>query len=105
MPTRIDIQHWESTVNLTNANLTDINWEETYPIYEFIQDPQKRAEVKNAVDQYIAGQQIKVLELRPMYRMHSKRQKILFMYLRNLMLIIFLKNGEMNRTVLMDISV
>ena len=78
LPTRIDIQHWESTVNLTNANLTDINWEETYPIYEFIQDPQKRAEVKNAVDQYIAGQQIKVLELRPMYRMHSKRQKNTF---------------------------
>ncbi|RGX90517.1 hypothetical protein DXA67_00605 [Bacteroides fragilis] len=78
LPTRIDIQQWESGVNLSNANLTDINWEETYPIYEFIQNPQKKAEVKNAVERYILERQIKVLELRPMYRMHSKRQKNTF---------------------------
>ncbi|MGK4139675.1 MULTISPECIES: MAC/perforin domain-containing protein [Bacteroides] len=75
LPTSIDIGKWESSVNLSNANLTAINWEETYPIYDFIQDPQKKQDVKKAVEQYLLGAQIKVLELKPLFHMYSKRQK------------------------------
>ncbi|MEB3375020.1 MAC/perforin domain-containing protein [Bacteroides sp. CR5/BHMF/2] len=42
MPTGIDVQSWENSVSLSNACLTNINWKETYPIYNFISDPVKR---------------------------------------------------------------
>lgn len=71
MPTGIDIQGWENSVKLNNANLTSINWEETYPIYEFIQNPIMKQEVKAAVERYIEKQQLKILELLPLYSYKS----------------------------------
>ena len=67
MPTGVDIQGWENSVKLGNVNLTQINWEETYPIYEFIQDPIKKQEIKMAVERHIEQAQLKTLELLPLY--------------------------------------
>lgn len=67
MPTGIDIQGWENSVKLNNANLTSINWTETYPIYEFIQDPVKKQEIKIAVERHVEQAQLKILELLPLY--------------------------------------
>lgn len=68
MPTTIDIQSWEKSVSLGNSCLTDINWKETYPIYYFISDPVKKAEIKSAVIKYIASKQIKILDIVPLYQ-------------------------------------
>jgi len=66
MPTSVDIQSWEKSVSLGNACLNDINWKDTYPIYDFISDPLKKEQIKAAVKQYIASSQLKVLELLPL---------------------------------------
>ncbi|WP_071147469.1 MAC/perforin domain-containing protein [Bacteroides ihuae] len=67
MPTTVDIKGWEDAIKLQNANLTNIKWEETYPIYDFITDPAKKAEVKAAVERHIEASQINVLDLIPLY--------------------------------------
>lgn len=67
-PTSVDIQSWEKSVSLGNSCLNDINWKETYPIYDFISDPIKKIEIKNAVRKYIANGQIKMLEVIPLYQ-------------------------------------
>lgn len=66
-PTNIDIQSWENSVSLDNSCLTDITWKETYPIYDFISDPVKKAAIKSAVMRYIAASQPNILELMPLY--------------------------------------
>jgi len=67
MPTTIDIQSWEKSLSLVNSCLTEINWKETYPIYEFITDPIKKEQIKDAVKRHIAASQLKTLELLPLY--------------------------------------
>ena len=71
MPTIVDVQGWENSVTLSNANLTAINWDETYPIYEFIQDPIKKQEIKAAVERHIEQAQLRTLELLPLYLISS----------------------------------
>lgn len=66
MPTSVDIQGWEKSVSLGNACLNEIIWKETYPIYSFISDPQKREEIKTAVKRYIKSAQLNVLEVLPL---------------------------------------
>ena len=67
MPTGVDVQSWENSVSLSNACLTNINWKETYPIYDFISDPVKKEEIKQAVEKYIKASQLHVIELLPLY--------------------------------------
>lgn len=67
-PTSVDIQSWEKSVSLGNSCLNDINWKETYPIYDFISDPIKKIEIKNAVMRYVASKQISILEVFPLYQ-------------------------------------
>lgn len=67
MPTGIDIQSWESSVNLENACLNEINWKETHPIYDFITDPIKKEQIKAAVIKYIKASKINELKLKPLY--------------------------------------
>lgn len=43
MPTSVDIQNWENSVKLENACFNKITWNETYPIYAFIEDSEKNA--------------------------------------------------------------
>lgn len=67
----LDKGSWEKSVTLQNAGLTKINWQETYPIYDFIEDPTKKAQIKAAVEKYIASKQIEMLEIVPLYRYYS----------------------------------
>lgn len=67
MPTGVDVQSWENSVSLSNACLTNINWKETYPIYDFISDPVKKEEIKQAVEKYIKASQLHIIELLPLY--------------------------------------
>lgn len=67
MPTTIDIQSWEKSLSLANSCLNEINWKETYPIYEFISDPIKKEQIKDAVKRHIAASQLNILELLPLY--------------------------------------
>lgn len=67
IPTTIDIQSWEKSLSFANSCLTEINWKETYPIYEFITDPIKKEQIKDAVKRHIATSQLKSLELLPLY--------------------------------------
>jgi hypothetical protein len=52
----INIAGWEQSVNVNNAGL--VNIERAAPIYEFISDPVKKQQVKNAVEKYISDRQI-----------------------------------------------
>lgn len=70
-PTSVDIQNWENSVSLENSCLTEITWKETYPIYDFISDPIKKAEIKSAVIKYIAKSKLSVLELLPLYSYYN----------------------------------
>ena len=66
-PTSIDIQSWENSVSLENSCLTNITWKETYPIYDFISDPIKKAAIKSAVMKHIAASKLNILELMPLF--------------------------------------
>lgn len=47
--------------------MTEINWKETYPIYEFISDPVKKQVIKAAVIKHIEKSKIDMLELLPLH--------------------------------------
>ena len=72
-PTSSDIAEWENTVSLNNANLTDVNWKETIPLYRFIKDPQKKEAVKKAIEDYIEEHSIKMIEVEPFYCYYSAK--------------------------------
>lgn len=66
-PSSIDIQSWENSISLGNVCLNNINWEETYPIFEFISDPIKKEEIKNAMKRYLESSRLNIIELLPIY--------------------------------------
>lgn len=72
MPTGIDVQSWENNVNLSNSCLNEIIWKETYPIYEFISDPGKKEEIRQAVMKYMLNSKINELKLLPLYSYYSE---------------------------------
>ncbi|MBT2559662.1 hypothetical protein J7E50_17200 [Pedobacter sp. ISL-68] len=66
----VNISGWEQSVNTKNCALVAID--NAVPIYEFITDPVKKAEVKAAVEKYIADRQINVVyETFPLYRFYN----------------------------------
>lgn len=67
MPTSVDLAAWENAVKLDNSTLTDINWKETYMIYDFIDDPVKKVAIKTAVENHIKNNQLNMLEVLPVY--------------------------------------
>ncbi len=67
IPTSVDTQSWENSVSLENSCLTAITWKETYPIYAFISDPVKKAEIQQAVHNYIKNAKLKVTRLKLLY--------------------------------------
>lgn len=67
MPTSVDVLSWEKSLSLANSCLTEINWKETYPIYEFISDPVKKQVIKAAVIKHIEKSKIDMLELLPLH--------------------------------------
>lgn len=70
-----DVASWENTINNENDNLTRIDMTQTYPIYEFIADPTKKAQVKAAVEKYIANKQIEMMSLVPLLEYHNPISK------------------------------
>ena len=64
----INLGEWTQSVDDTHSRLIEIDWSATYPVYELISDPQKRAEVKKATEDYIKGKAIEVLGLVPLYQ-------------------------------------
>jgi hypothetical protein len=66
----INLSTWQQSIDVKNASLIGIN--RSAPIYEFITDPVKKAEVKAAVEKYIADRQINlVYETFPLYRFYN----------------------------------
>ena len=72
-PTVHDIDEWRKSLSLNNANLTNINWNETFPLYYFIKDPQKKEAVKKAIEDYIEDHRIKMIEVEPFYCYYSAK--------------------------------
>lgn len=73
--TGVNLGEWEKSINNQNAGLTTINWKETYPIYEFIKDPNKKAEIKAAVQNYIDRKQLEMIEIVPLYHYYHDKHR------------------------------
>ena len=56
--TNINLISWQQSININNASLININ--KSVPIYDFITDPVKKHQVKDAVDKYISDRQIEI---------------------------------------------
>jgi len=61
----INLVSWQQSINTSNASLIGIN--RSAPIYEFITNPVKKQQVKEAVERYIKERQIKQLNEVPVY--------------------------------------
>lgn len=64
---------WEKSVTTANAALVEINWDKTYPIYEFITDPIKKAQIKAAVDKYITDSKVDILDIVPFFHLFHEK--------------------------------
>ncbi|QIK56065.1 hypothetical protein G7051_17545 [Dysgonomonas sp. HDW5B] len=64
---------WAKSVDDKNSKLVELNWNATYPIYHFITDPTKKAQIKDAVQRYIASKKLKVVEVKPMHQLKSRK--------------------------------
>lgn len=65
----VNISGWEQSVNTKNCALVAID--NAVPIYEFIENPIKKQQVKEAVERYIIARQIKELGEVPVYAYYS----------------------------------
>ena len=56
----INIANWQSSITVANSQLIDFNTNSLIPIYEFISDPTKKAQIKAYVDQYLYNRQVRL---------------------------------------------
>lgn len=71
--TTINQSAWEQSVNENNAALVDINWKQVIPIWEFIEDPNKKEAIKKAVNEYEEKRKLEMIkgeEMVPLYRFY-----------------------------------
>lgn len=68
----LDFSEWQKSVDKNHCVLTEINFNKTYPIYDFIKDPVKKQQIKDAVIRYINNQKRPILKLKPMFQLKSK---------------------------------
>lgn len=71
--TTINQSAWEQSVNEDNAALIEINWKKAIPIWEFIEDSNKKEEIKTAINNYIEKSKLEMIigeELIPLYRFY-----------------------------------
>lgn len=73
-----NLDKWESSVNDKNAGLVEVNWNKTYPIYDFISNATKRQQIKNAVEEYVNNQKLEIIEMLPLYRLYKSGNKNTF---------------------------
>ncbi len=64
----VNLGAWTESVDDKHSKLIDVDWNVTYPLYELISDPLKKAEIKDAIIKYIASRQIKMIEIFPLYQ-------------------------------------
>jgi len=55
----IDLEKWIGSINQENSTLIKLNIEDLIPIYELIEDSEKKAEIKQASEKYIESRQVK----------------------------------------------
>lgn len=58
MPPAQDIKSWYEEMDTERTWLTEIEWKDNYPIYDFISDPAKKQEVKIAVEEHVRKSQL-----------------------------------------------
>lgn len=66
--TGININTWSNTINESNSVCIEIGDNSLIPIYEFVADPVKKAELKIAVDNYISSKKLTLIPVVPLYR-------------------------------------
>ncbi len=64
----ININTWSNTINESNSVCIEVGDNSLIPIYEFVSDPVKRAELKNAVDNYLSGKRLYLIPVVALYR-------------------------------------
>ncbi|MBO9676161.1 MAG: hypothetical protein J7577_22165 [Sphingobacteriaceae bacterium] len=69
----INLASWQQSVNAGNATLIDVG--RAVFLYDFITDPIKKQQVKEAVERYISARQIKELGDVPVYAYYSSTGK------------------------------
>lgn len=68
----INISTWSNTINESNSVCIEVGDNSLIPIYEFVSDPGKKAELKNAVENYISGKRLYLIPVVPLYRYCNK---------------------------------
>lgn len=69
--TTINYASWESSINESNAGITQINWASAIPIYDLVADPAKKSEIRAAVQRRMEKDPITIVEVAPLYRLYS----------------------------------
>ncbi|QQS96122.1 MAC/perforin domain-containing protein [Sphingobacterium spiritivorum] len=71
-PTKISINQWQSTCKPQNAILIDFGNGGLVPLYEFVSNPTKKAQIKTYIEQYLAANRTEIsLNKIPIYRYYS----------------------------------
>ncbi|RXM40671.1 hypothetical protein BOQ62_04985 [Chryseobacterium sp. CH21] len=71
-PVKLNINQWQSTCTLQNATLIDFGDTGLIPLYEFISDANKRAQVQSYITQYLQNNSTQIsLDKVPIYRYFS----------------------------------
>lgn len=71
-----DLNAWQSSITKGSAEIVDIDWNKTYPIYEFISDLALKKRVETAVIKHITSQKVvPPAQVIPLYVMWSDRAK------------------------------
>lgn len=68
--TTINLGAWTQSVDDTHSRLVDVDWNATYPIYDLVSDPVKKADLKLAVEKYINSKKISVIKLVTLYQLY-----------------------------------
>lgn len=69
----VNLGSWTQSVDDTHSRLVDVDWNATYPIYDLVSDPIKKAALKIAVEKYIDSSKLEILELLPLYAYYSSK--------------------------------
>lgn len=71
-PVKLNINQWQSTCTLQNASLVDFGDTGLVPLYEFISNATKRAQVQSYITQYLQNNSTQIsLDKVPIYRYFS----------------------------------
>lgn len=96
-----DLSEWQKSVDNKHCVLTEINFNKTYPIYEFIKDPAKKQQIKDAVIRYIESKIVPIINVKPMFQLKSTHTKdTWWVYSQEDVNYAFSKWGDQNQGVL-----